>query len=168
MRAHVAFEHGRSWGREWAVCVEKFFDFEAAWGYVDEGPHLRREHRPQQVNGWLTMGRKWSLPLTLGTDLGTRDREDLWIGAWWKWWTSLQPKERTMGREGGLSRPDLADWSEMAVLHGRNGLLQVMATLLWWGDEATRRTGERASWLEAVSDVTWVLERVLASGDISR
>ncbi|KAJ6478375.1 hypothetical protein C8R45DRAFT_934145 [Mycena sanguinolenta] len=82
----AADQHNEHWQRTdclyWTAKLMRahLFDFEAAWGYVDEGPHLRREHCPQQVNGWLTMGRKWSLPPTLGADLGTRDREDLWIG----------------------------------------------------------------------------------------
>ncbi|KAJ6475391.1 hypothetical protein C8R45DRAFT_761577, partial [Mycena sanguinolenta] len=108
----------------WAVCVCKFFDFEEAWGYVDEGGQIRRDTRPRQVTNWLGMGRRWTLPPTLGGhgDLGTR---------WWKWWESLQPKERAI-TNGVLSRPELADWSEMVELHGKNGLLLAMATLGWW------------------------------------
>ncbi|KAJ7936583.1 hypothetical protein B0H13DRAFT_1853319 [Mycena leptocephala] len=34
-RAHPAFERGRGWGLDWAVCVQKFYDFEAAWGFVE-------------------------------------------------------------------------------------------------------------------------------------
>ncbi|KAJ7820735.1 hypothetical protein B0H14DRAFT_2371894 [Mycena olivaceomarginata] len=168
-RAHLGFEIGRKWGLEWAVCVQKFYDFEAAWGFVDEGAQMRRDGRPPQVSGWLSRGRKWTLPPTLGEDLGTRETVELWIGLWWNWWKSLQPRERSIESSGELSCPELADWSEMAELHGKNGVLQVMATLLWWGEVAQKRDlSARAEWLAAVSDVTWVLEKVLASGEIGR
>src|SRR4051812_598423 len=36
-RAHAAFERGRSWGLEWAVCVQRFFDFESAHGFAEGG-----------------------------------------------------------------------------------------------------------------------------------
>ncbi|KAF7357239.1 hypothetical protein MSAN_01318900 [Mycena sanguinolenta] len=164
--AHVAFERGRTWGLEWAVGVRAYFDFEAACGYVDNGARIRQDTRPRQVNAWLTMGRKWRLPPSLGTDLGTRDTAESWVCSWWKWWTSLQPKER-LASDVDLSRPELADWSEMAQLHGKNGLLLVMATLMWWGEVSQDDLTARSRWLEAVDDVTWVLQQVLASGDIA-
>ncbi|KAJ7871171.1 hypothetical protein B0H14DRAFT_2257639, partial [Mycena olivaceomarginata] len=82
---------------------------------------------------------------------------------WWNWWTSLQPKERGMPLQNDeLSRPEDADWSGMAGLYGDNGLLQVMATLLWWGDVVQKReAAERDGWLAAVKDVTWVLDQLL-------
>ncbi|KAJ6478370.1 hypothetical protein C8R45DRAFT_833281 [Mycena sanguinolenta] len=166
--AHIAFEKGRRWGVEWAVCVSKFFDFEAVWGYVDDGAQVRRDTRPRQVNSWLTMGRQWTLPPTIseGGSLGARGDSESWAGAWWKWWESLQPKERAIAN-GELSRPELVDWSKMVGLHGKNGLLLAMGTLEWWGEMAQKDVEVRGRWLTAVSDMTWVLEKMLASGDIA-
>ena len=57
----------------------------------------------------------------------------------------------------------------MAQMHGDNGLLQVMAVLVWWGNVAWKhREEEREEWLVAVHDVTWVLEQLLKSGEIDR
>jgi hypothetical protein len=172
-RAHVAFEIGREWGMQWAMCVEKFFNFEAAWGFVKGSWHMSRKDRPQQVTGWLARGRRWTMPPTLGGLLGRRaakgQAEMLWVGLWWAWWRSLQPKERAVLENGELSRPENADWSTMAKMYGDNGLLQVMAGLVWWGEVVQKRDeDEKDEWRAAVSDVTWVLERVLESGEIRR
>ncbi|KAJ7688928.1 hypothetical protein B0H14DRAFT_3051659 [Mycena olivaceomarginata] len=58
----------------------------------------------------------------------------LWVGLWLAWWRSLQPKEWAVLENGELSRPENADWSTMAKMYGDNGLLQVMAGLVWWGE----------------------------------
>ncbi|KAJ7306866.1 hypothetical protein DFH08DRAFT_975891 [Mycena albidolilacea] len=166
-RAHAAFEQGREWGLEWAVCVQKFFDFEGECGFADGGRQMPRKLRPVQVGGWISRGRKWRLPPALGSELGTRE-DDLWVGRWWKWWTSLQPKERAEIDGEELLRPETADWSDMAGMYGKNGLLQVMATLVWWGEVAVgkQEADAKKEWVTAVSDVTWVLEQMLNSGEI--
>lgn len=167
-RAHAAFEQGRGWGKEWAVCIQKFFDFESEWGFTEGGWQMPRKDRPEQVRGWINRGRKWTLPPTLGSELGTRETGDLWVGGWWKWWGSLQPEERGT-LENELLRPETADWSKMAGMYGKNGLLQVIATLVWWGDVARKRGLEaEKEWLAAVSDVTWVFEQILESGEIKK
>lgn len=109
------------------------------------------------------------LPPTLGEDLGSRETEELWVGVWWKWWRSLQPEERSALENGELSHPETVDWSGMAQMYGKNGMLLVMATLGWWGKVAQRREeAEVKEWLVAVGDVTWVLEQVLESGEIDK
>jgi hypothetical protein len=39
-RAHRAFKRGKEWGIEWASLVDKFFDFEAVWGFTDMGGQI--------------------------------------------------------------------------------------------------------------------------------
>ncbi|KAJ7876649.1 hypothetical protein B0H13DRAFT_1893562 [Mycena leptocephala] len=48
-RAHAAFERGRGWGLDWAVCVQKFYDFEAAWGFVEYLGHETVRNTPTGV-----------------------------------------------------------------------------------------------------------------------
>jgi hypothetical protein len=172
-RAHATFETGRGWGAEWGGCVKKFFDFEAAWGYDEGSWKMATKVRPRQVTGWLNRGRKWTLPPALGGLLGRREAtgqaEELWVGLFWAWWRTLQPDERQELGNRELSRPEKADWSGMAQMHGDNGLLQVMAALVWWGDVVQKRgREEREEWLVAVIDVTWVLEQLLGSGEIEK
>jgi hypothetical protein len=113
------------------------------------------------------------LPPTLGEILGTRQGtggdEELWVGLWWRWWRKLQPEERSLLENGLLLRPETVDWSRMAQMNGNNSFLQVMAGLTWWGELAYKRgEEEREEWDAAVDDVTWVLEQLLESGDISK
>lgn len=154
---------------EWADCVQNFYDFEGAWGFVECSYQMPRKNKPQQISGWISRGRKWSMPPTLGETLGTQENEALWVGGWWKWWNGLQPNDRTMMENGKLSRPGDGDWGAMAAMHGKNGILQVMATLGWWGEVVQKRSAEEKNeWLAAVGDVTWVLEQILKSGEIAR
>ncbi|KAJ6503588.1 hypothetical protein C8R45DRAFT_923935 [Mycena sanguinolenta] len=57
-------------------------------------------------------------------------------------------------------------------MYGKNQVLQVMVTLVWWGETAWRWKEQQKPawdcWLLAVADVKWVLEEVLASGEIKR
>ncbi|KAJ7642534.1 hypothetical protein B0H17DRAFT_1148793 [Mycena rosella] len=168
-RAHAAFARGKAWGLKWAQCVAAFFDFEGAHGYDDAGAQMPVKGRPKQVKAWIARARAWEKGMDLGV-LGERKRKSTFIGSWWVYWTSLQPEER-LGGEEKLSRPEMADWEAMSKLHGKNGLLQVMLTLLWWGDCAGDETEDdknvptlREVWLEAVGDVEWVL-RQLGTGE---
>ncbi|KAJ7864012.1 hypothetical protein B0H14DRAFT_3443818 [Mycena olivaceomarginata] len=167
-QAHTAFELGRGWGMEWSICVGKFFDFESVWGFLEKEAQVGRMYRPQQVAGWLSRGRKWMMPPTLGMDIGTRQTKDLWVGLWWKWWESLQPEERTL-LDNELSYPEQASWSEMVGLHGDNGLLQVIATLVWWGKVAQKwGKAEIDDWRAAVDDVAWVRGQLLECEEVGR
>ncbi|KAJ7921971.1 hypothetical protein B0H13DRAFT_1604071 [Mycena leptocephala] len=90
---------------------------------------------------------------------------------WWDWWGRLQPDWRT--RDGGnVSRFERAaypgatkeNWRKLRV-PGQNGVLSVVASLYWWGKKC-RVAGEREdreSWAEAVSDVKWMLNGLLAA-----
>ncbi|KAJ7806528.1 hypothetical protein B0H14DRAFT_3484013 [Mycena olivaceomarginata] len=94
-------------------CVQKFFDFEAAWGYDEGSWKMATKVRPRQVTGWLNRGRKWTLPPALGGLLGSREAtgqaEELWVGLFWTWWRTLQPDERQELANRELSRPEKAD-----------------------------------------------------------
>ncbi|KAJ7740332.1 hypothetical protein B0H16DRAFT_1758051 [Mycena metata] len=155
-RAHRAFERGRAWGGiEWAACVDIFFDFEAAWGYVDAGGQITTRARPAAVEWWLGRGRNWDKTPDLGA-LGNSKTQETFVAEWWTWWLGVQPEE-----EG--------DWTPLLRLHGRNGLLQLMATLLWWGETAEKKTPmDQLEWSAGVDDVTRVLTELLRPGVIEK
>ncbi|KAJ7740185.1 hypothetical protein DFH07DRAFT_965369 [Mycena maculata] len=154
-RAHAAFERGKGWGIEWASCVDSFFAFEAAWGYGEDGMQITAKERPQAVKAWLVRARNWATVVDLG-ELGKQGAEGTFVDQWWTWWMSLQPVER-FSTSGSMTCSENADWSSLVKLHGKNGLLQVMAMLLWWGDAM----GDKAKsdpfgyleWTCAVTDV---------------
>ncbi|KAJ7916655.1 hypothetical protein B0H13DRAFT_1476716, partial [Mycena leptocephala] len=80
---------------------------------------------------------------------------------WWTWWASLQPSERVY-TEGKLAQLHSADWEELAQLHRKNGMLQVMLTLLWWGDLVgdAEDVCRYVEWAKAVDDVAWTLKEL--------
>jgi hypothetical protein len=153
--AHKAFERGRDWGMTWASCVDKFLDFEAACGYSDAGGQISTEHRPAAVGWWLGRGRKWGRTVDVGV-LGDAKTPDTFVETWWKWWVTVQLKDRS-------------DWGAMVKLHGKNRVLQVMATLLWWGEaiEDDDPLG-RLEWGTAVEDVEGVFTEMLRPGVIPK
>ncbi|KAJ7753117.1 hypothetical protein DFH07DRAFT_744620 [Mycena maculata] len=114
------------------------------------------KERPTAVKEWLGCGRNWNAVMALGT-VGHKRQAGTFVAQWWAWWRVIQPAERELLGPGMLSRVETADWSQVSRLHGKNGLLQVMATLLWWGDHVARNEDYRPEWLGAVDDVLWVL-----------
>ncbi|KAJ7018491.1 hypothetical protein C8F04DRAFT_1277636 [Mycena alexandri] len=160
---------GKEWGIVWARCVAGFFDFESAHGYSENRAQIPVAKRPRAMGEWLARGRQWDRFGQIGTmPIGDQNSEGSWVEGWWSYWVSLQPVERVyMG--GALSQPNNADWEDLAKLNGKNGLLQVMALLLWWGDYV----GDGADvfqfndWTRAVQDVTWVLRQLETSGCIT-
>ncbi|KAJ7077249.1 hypothetical protein C8R43DRAFT_910555, partial [Mycena crocata] len=124
--------------------------------------------RPPAVAWWLGRARQWQKFVGIG-ELGSQGRKNTYINAWWNWWKMIQPE----GREwvgGTLSMPDDCDWGTIAKLHGRNGLLQGMASLLWWGDKVGKGKDAMAhlSWTRAVGDVAAVLHELLRPGVIEK
>ncbi|KAJ7024806.1 hypothetical protein C8F04DRAFT_1192100 [Mycena alexandri] len=164
VKAHAAFERMKIFGGvSWASCVQQFFDFEKSFGYEESGPQITKEDRPPAVNRWLQRGRKWDVKMDVGMANASGAGEGATHAAcWWKWWAKRQPKERGDSADSMLGRPEEADWSGLRKLHGRNSLLQVMAALLWWGEEAAEMSGlDQMGWFLAVDDVTWALGQML-------
>ncbi|KAJ7727804.1 hypothetical protein DFH07DRAFT_702871, partial [Mycena maculata] len=141
----------KEWGLEWAKLVASYFDFEASKGY-EEGGLMGTTSRPTAVGAWLGRGRKWNTPMGLGT-LGDEKDEKGFAATWWRWW------HKALYSEGG-NEPD---WDGMCLLYGRNGVLHVMATLLWWGDAVADGDDEDAvgSWKLALDEVQWALRQML-------
>ncbi|KAJ6538044.1 hypothetical protein B0H19DRAFT_962275 [Mycena capillaripes] len=121
-------------GVEWAWCAEYFFDFEKKFGYSEDGSQITTAGRPEVVKRWLGRQQKWDAKADVG-EIGAEGTPGTFVDDWWKWWSGVQPEERGNSGAGGvLLRPSDLDWSSLVKLHGRNGLLQVMASLLWWGE----------------------------------
>ncbi|KAJ6489341.1 hypothetical protein C8R47DRAFT_1274511 [Mycena vitilis] len=154
-RAHKAFERGKAWGLEWAVCVDSFFDFEGACGNTDTGSQIPATGRPKPIGWWIGRGRPWDKTVDVGM-LGDSKTPESFVFNFWKWWMALQP--------------DKTDWSLLVKLHGKNGLLHVMAALLWWGERVAVKENplERIEWSSAVQDVSDVLTELLKPGVIPK
>ncbi|KAJ7078635.1 hypothetical protein C8R43DRAFT_1143374 [Mycena crocata] len=90
---------------------------------------------------------------------------------WWRWWAAMQPKWRVVssGHPGRFTRdvyPRLAieNWTTLRF-PGPNGILSVVGTLYWWGMKLKAVGGreDMESWVEAVTDVRWMLNGLLAA-----
>lgn len=54
------------------------------------------------------------------------------------------------------------DWGDVLYYCGKNGLLQIMGTLLWWGEAAHKSSPvDLHDWKQAVLDVTWSVESIM-------
>jgi hypothetical protein len=154
-RAHAAFSRGKAWGIEWASLVDKYYDFEAAWGHRDVGGQITTESRPKALEWWISRGRKWEKTVDIGV-VGNAKAPGTFVSGWWDWWVNVQPAER-------------GDWPVMLKLHGKNGLLQLMASLLWWGERvADGNPGDVREWSTAVEDVGDVFTELLRPGLIAK
>jgi hypothetical protein len=61
------------------------------------------------------------------------------------------------------------NWTPLIKLHGHNGLLQVLVSLLWWAEGlALGQPLDHLGWFLAVSNVLWTLEQMLKPGVIGK
>jgi len=137
----------RNWGILWLLCLQAFVDFQQRAGFPDGGPSFppSTSVRPREISVWMKNGRRW-------TDVDLDDTERFGK-QWWDWWHSLQPKSRIRRYQSRSTSPTLEmDWSGLQK-PGKNGILLVMISLVWWGSASSRDE----SWLAAIVDVTEVL-----------
>ncbi|KAJ7074860.1 hypothetical protein B0H15DRAFT_806593 [Mycena belliarum] len=153
---------GAAWGEEWEDCAFAFLAFEEASGFPYE--RLRMAKPPRAglgVDNWIASGRRlWAPCLPAPSELRER---------FWTWWRGMQPKVRHIG-DGVMSRGADIDWSVLRDFSGKNGLLQVMMVLLWWGEKVHAEGGPEgiAEWTLAVEDVTWVFIAMVKEGRLSK
>ncbi|TDL23122.1 hypothetical protein BD410DRAFT_686583, partial [Rickenella mellea] len=132
-------------GELWRRLVRLWLQLEESYGFISPVTGLGTTHRPSQIEYWVSRGRK-----------GTPDIGNIasFAKGWWLWWAALQPAWRTFSSDG---RPCIAGEGSWEALRkpGRNGLLSVLATLVWWRKEL----GEDATpdWEGAVFDVEWAM-----------
>jgi hypothetical protein len=141
---------------EWASLVDRFYDFEAAWGYTDTGGGaITTTGRPKAMEHWLARARKWEKTVDIGV-LGDTKSPGTFVSLWWDWWVKVQPTDRS-------------DLAPLLRLHGKNGFLQVMALLLWWGERvADGNPADVREWSTAVEDVAEILLELLRPGLIAK
>jgi hypothetical protein len=89
----------------------------------------------------------------------------------WVWWRSLQPTER-LREDGGFERQGDFEWGGMRDHAGRNGIVQVMLVLMWWGCALKFGDAEAAErvldWELAVDKVRWTLRNMVLKGGLSK
>ncbi|KAJ6465535.1 hypothetical protein C8R47DRAFT_991445 [Mycena vitilis] len=139
----------------------------AAWTRIEyascfqNGPtNLSYKGRPKQVGAWVANGRVVN---------GRKRKADVDVpdaGAyaleWQSWWDSLQPKWRKRAKDGRWSMEGRYDGQDWGPLYhwGVNGILNVVASLCFWGRcvAANQIESDLRAWEVAVDDVTWMVE----------
>lgn len=83
-RVYRAFECGRVWGVEWVLLVDRFYNFEAAWGYKDMGGAILTTRHPKAMEHWLGRAWKWEKTVNIGV-LGDIKSTGTFVALWWDW-----------------------------------------------------------------------------------
>ncbi|KAJ7717300.1 hypothetical protein DFH07DRAFT_762058, partial [Mycena maculata] len=156
-----------------------FTQVERGYKWEKGGKGLATLHRPPQVGAWVTAGRGargGAMRNGVGPailDLAVFEEQ------WWQWWSGLQPMWRVAakGNTGNgkatslrFSRdlyPAAGSDAWQSLRHpGPNGALSLVGTLYWWGVKLQKEgvpREDRDVWLEAVTDVDWMLRGLLAA-----
>ncbi|KAJ7780553.1 hypothetical protein DFH07DRAFT_765086 [Mycena maculata] len=180
--AFAGFSRLKGWGRsEWEECVKKLVAFEGAWSFPEKGllsAPTEAGGRPAEFTAFMRNARKWGVSMELQSkedaeaNVGPRTAKGSFAHRWALWWTGMQPEGRLGDDVGMMKQPEglaAKDWEQLAKMHGRNGLVFVVAGLLWWGEALAAVEGEeglRDDWMTVVEDVRWALEQV--SRDVSK
>ncbi|KIY60994.1 hypothetical protein CYLTODRAFT_460228 [Cylindrobasidium torrendii FP15055 ss-10] len=87
-------------------------------------------------------------------------RDEFW--SWWRWlqpeWRETPPATYPLTKEDRELAED--DW-EGVDASGNNGIINVMAYLLFWGMRVVQTGAGRQEWIDALCDVEWVLSKML-------
>ncbi|KAJ7084879.1 hypothetical protein B0H15DRAFT_783529 [Mycena belliarum] len=160
-------------GTEYNAVWEEVVQIERGYGWVmgkSSGRGMNQTHRPAQVGAWVTAARgSRGGPMAngAGPPIASLTAFD---ASWWRWWGDLQPSWRIRNPENPArfmqgEHPAVAEdtWRTLRF-PGRNGVLNVVACLYWWGVKVGPDGAGRESWVEAVRDVKWMLSGLRAAG----
>lgn len=110
---------------------------------------LTTKRRPGSVPYWVQRGRP--VEPERYPNIGSLSA---FATQWWAWWVELNPDRRDMVVGGRLTPGGRVSFDSVKK-PGKNGLLSVLACLMWWRD--TVGSGDVMDWENAVRDVYWVM-----------
>ncbi|KAJ3715439.1 hypothetical protein C8R42DRAFT_590052 [Lentinula raphanica] len=146
-------------GVTYTAFVNLYIEFERVSGWQTSRIGLPRLNRPDELNDWISYGRyskkKIVIPPEKVGDFASRFME---------WWTSLQPEWRQqVAGEKRLSPLSevIDDWRSLDYC-GKNGWLNFLAGIRWWGESVVRmeepeRSEHANKWLAAIDDMSSML-----------
>ncbi|KAJ7741475.1 hypothetical protein DFH07DRAFT_965032 [Mycena maculata] len=126
-------------GPAWQECVSAFVAFEGAWSFPDKG----LLSAPTEVGSWpleivtfMRNARRWGAPVDLLSKAGAEAQVGPWSAngsfaqRWAAWWVRMRLEGQAGDDVASPKQPeglDPKDWEELVKMHGRNGLLFVVA-----------------------------------------
>ncbi|KAJ7049776.1 hypothetical protein C8F01DRAFT_1264804 [Mycena amicta] len=137
--------------------LEHWVALETAYHWRTGTTYLQARRRPKQVAHWIQNYRVSGPGITAIGNIAVYDK------LWWAWWNECQPSWRTINKDRPVREDPAGRLWEGLLVQGKNGLLTVVATLSWWGQAMVKdgRTQVSRSWLDAIDDVSWVLQELL-------
>ena len=129
-----------------------------AWAAFEENASYREvkklpaANRPEAVKAWIQRARSPSWRPSV-PDIKSYEAEYM------LWWATLQPAWRRSNTGNIIFSKVDGDWESLRR-PGLNGLLSVMAGLLFWGVTLRESKGDRKAWNKAVSDCLLVITRL--------
>ncbi|SJL00833.1 uncharacterized protein ARMOST_04147 [Armillaria ostoyae] len=155
-KAFNALCRGRAWDLLWTRATDSLIVFERRCGFQEKGKGLPAKLRPPFIHQFMKEHRWWDKQRDVG-DLKELNK------AWWAWWGSFQPAERSQG-SFAFKKSQNVNWSGLERCHGGTGFMLVMGSLLWWG-EAIHKDEERGedwwNWRMALEEFTWALKHII-------
>lgn len=140
-------------GTTWAKLVKAWVAFEDGAGY--EGTKkLLATHRPDAIKAWIGRARSSTWRPVI-SDTSVYESEYM------SWWAALQPSWRKSSDGGIIFAKVEGNW-EILRRPGLNGILSVMAGLLFWGVALRDSGNARKGWNKAVSDCLMVISSLTA------
>ena len=127
-----------------------------------QGPgKLPKDPRPAEVGQWFRIGRRGFLRKAIPEIESVKTYEDEWV----TWWTAAQPEWRET-EHWPFPQCELAeeDWGDL-FSSGKDGLFIVVMSLSWWIHARDPAVDSKVD--DAISDVFWVLESLIASLSIA-
>ncbi|KAI0323656.1 hypothetical protein GY45DRAFT_1226980, partial [Cubamyces sp. BRFM 1775] len=146
VREAYNYMEAKKFGDDFTCAIEWWTVIERQHGWKTSTKGLGTEHRPPEVSHWLRVLRRnlhCSPPIA---------SESAYSAAWWCWWSGLQPSWRMPNGGGRPVACGDGAWGDLRS-PGKNGLLMVLLSLVWWRDTATDATMQ--DWSAAAADVRW-------------
>uniref|UniRef100_D8QJQ2 Expressed protein n=2 Tax=Schizophyllum commune (strain H4-8 / FGSC 9210) TaxID=578458 RepID=D8QJQ2_SCHCM len=121
--------------------------------------------RPAVYSAWTKIGRPYSNTMNIGA-------VDPYRATWWSWWSAHMPAVRRLPGGSLLDPARLVDvirssddWEGLDQVFGKDGMLQFLLTLLWWGDAVHGRGNakQRAEWEIACADFSGILDAIIVT-----
>ncbi|PPQ84051.1 hypothetical protein CVT24_007929 [Panaeolus cyanescens] len=141
-----------SLGDDWIALVHAWSSFQQAAGFSEDSK-LPTKNRPFPIKEWIARARS---PTYRPVIKDLREYET----TFWLWWSSMQPEWRKVDGKVDPKRVD-GDWSCLR-LPGVNGLISVVAALLYWGIAAHGSKARTVAWSKAVRDCTMAFSKISA------
>ncbi|KAL1658092.1 hypothetical protein GGF50DRAFT_67968, partial [Schizophyllum commune] len=168
-KAIDACRRGMEWGFAFADAVLAYYSYEESRGFRKEGGRkiTNTALRPAVYPTWTKLARPYGRPMPLPNVDAHRQE-------WWAWWKDLMPSVRRLPN-GDLMTPaalvhavkDSGHWEGLDDACGKDGMLQFLLTLLWWGDaihaHAPHNAKHHADWEVACMDFAGVLNAIVAT-----